>query len=173
MSFNTASIMIRRAVSHDAPTVRAILLEANAWLEQRGARLWTDAEICAAAVARDIAEDATYLAECDGACAATLKLQSMDLEVWPELPQEEALYIHRFAVRRKFSGGALSNELLAWALERTRALGRPFLRLECEAQRLRLRAFYERFGFRFRDERQVGEFLLARYEMPAALISTK
>jgi len=71
-------------------------------------KLWTDAEICADAVARDVAERCVYIAECAGEPAGTWKLQLSDTEIWPEFPQEEATYIHRFAVRREFSGGETS-----------------------------------------------------------------
>lgn len=54
--------------------------------------------------------------------------------------------------------------LMRWAVERAAALGRRYVRLDCEASRLRLRAVYERFGFRHHSDRQVGPYFVARYE---------
>jgi hypothetical protein len=50
-------------------------------------------------------------------------------------------------------------------------LGRRYLRLDCEASRTRLRAVYERIGFRFHSDKQVGSYFIARYEYDVAEIS--
>ena len=41
-----------------------------------------------------------------------------------------------------------------------------YLRLDCDNERSRLRALYERFGFRLHSVRQVGAYFVARYELP-------
>jgi GNAT superfamily N-acetyltransferase len=99
--------------------------------------------------------------------AGTVRFQLEDEEFWPDDPGDHAAYVHRLAVRRNFAGGAVSAALLAWALERTRALHRRVLRLDCDADRPGLRAVYERFGFRLHSFRQVGPYYVARYELPA------
>ena len=82
----------------------------------------------------------------------------------PDVPQTESAFVHRLAVRRRFAGGGISSALLDWAVERARLLGRDYLRLDCEASRPRLRAFYERFGFRHHSDREVGPYYVSRYE---------
>ena len=54
----------------------------------------------------------------------------------------------------------------SWAVDRTVALGRAYLRLDCAHDRIRLREVYERFGFAWHSDRQVGPFHVARYEYP-------
>lgn len=54
--------------------------------------------------------------------------------------------------------------MMQWAVERTRSLGRRFLRLDCEASRTRLRLVYERFGFRHHSDHQAGPYFVARYQ---------
>jgi GNAT superfamily N-acetyltransferase len=93
-----------------------------------------------------------------------MKFQLDDPLFWPDASQGEAAYVHRLAVRRRYAGSGLSTELLRWAVDRTRALGRLYLRLDCAASRPRLRAIYERFGFRYHSDRQVGPYLVSRYE---------
>ncbi len=87
---------------------------------------------------------------------------------WPDVPSGESAFIHRLAVRRAFAGGAVSTALLNWAIERARKLDKKFLRLDCEASRSRLRAVYERFGFRHHSDRKVGPYRVARYEFSLA-----
>ena len=84
------------------------------------------------------------------------------------MPLDESAFVHRFAVRRQHAGGKVSTVLLQWALSRTAALGRQYLRLDCEAARPKLRRVYERFGFQYHSDRQVGPHLLARWEYPIA-----
>ena len=54
--------------------------------------------------------------------------------------------------------------MLEWAVKHAAALGRSYLRLDCEADRLALRTIYERFGFRLHSYRDVGPYHLSRYE---------
>ena len=71
----------------------------------------------------------------------------------------------------RFAGGEVSSALLLWAIARTHTLGRRYLRLDCEASRARLRAVYERVGFRFHSNKQVGPYFVARYEYDVTEIS--
>ncbi|MEH2169833.1 MAG: hypothetical protein V7K41_24920 [Nostoc sp.] len=54
--------------------------------------------------------------------------------------------------------------LLAWVVEHAQTLGKRYLRLDCDALCLRLRAVYEGFGFRYHSDRQVGAYFVSRYE---------
>jgi GNAT superfamily N-acetyltransferase len=73
--------------------------------------------------------------------------------------------VHRLAIRRACAGQGISTALLEWAVDRARTLGKRYLRLDCDADRPRLRAFYERFGFRLHSYRQVGSYYVSRYEL--------
>jgi GNAT superfamily N-acetyltransferase len=69
-----------------------------------------------------------------------------------------------------WSGRGVSTALLEFARERLYDTGRAWLRLDC-ADRTKLRAVYEGFGFRHRDTRIMrvssGEvFTVCRYELP-------
>jgi GNAT superfamily N-acetyltransferase len=73
--------------------------------------------------------------------------------------------VHRLAVRRANAGQGISIALLQWAVEHARSLGKRYLRLDCDADRPRLRALYEGFGFRLHSYRQVGAYYVSRYEL--------
>jgi GNAT superfamily N-acetyltransferase len=157
-------LRIRSATPQDVDAITGILGEAARWLEDAGMRMWRDDELAAARIAGDVSGGSFFLAECDGVPAGTIKFQLEDPLFWPDLPQGEAAYIHRLAVRRCFAGKGISTALMQWAVERAGALGRRYVRLDCEASRPRLRAVYERFGFRHHSDRQVGPYFVARYE---------
>jgi GNAT superfamily N-acetyltransferase len=157
-------INIRQATPQDAEVVLDILAEAARWLEQSGMPLWRGGELAPAQIAADVAAGLYCLALCGGDPAGTARFQLQDPIFWPDAPEQDAAYIHRLAVRRRYAGCGVSTALLRSAVERTRGLGRRYLRLDCEESRPRLRATYESFGFGHRDNRQVGPYFVSRYE---------
>jgi len=160
------TITISQALPRDAESVSSILFEAADWLRARDIPMWRGDELSREQIASDVAEGHFFLARCGGEAVGTIKFQLQDDLFWPDTPADEAAFVHRLAVRRAFAGGQLSAQLLRWAGERAKSLGRPFLRLDCEASRPRLRAFYERCGFRHHSDRQFGPLFLSRYELP-------
>jgi GNAT superfamily N-acetyltransferase len=156
---------IRQATLEDSDTISSILIEAAQWLEQRGIAMWRMQELKPERIAESVAEGLFFVAEQDGETAGTIKFQLTDPAFWPDVQEGDAVYIHRLAVRRRFAGGSTAAALLDWATERCARLGRRFVRLDCEASRPRLRAVYERFGFRHHSDRQVGQYFVARYEL--------
>jgi GNAT superfamily N-acetyltransferase len=163
-----AEIKIRLAGSADADLVVAILEEAARWLRDAGAPMWKAHELEPAHLLAAVEAGLFFLAEVSGEAAGTVKFELEDELFWPDMPRTEACYVHRLAVRRGFAGKGVSSALLAFAVGRTRALGRPFLRLDCESNRPRLRAVYEAFGFTHHSDRQVGPYHVARYQYPIA-----
>jgi GNAT superfamily N-acetyltransferase len=136
-------LQIRQATAEDVETVSAILREAAQWQEQAGMPLWREEHIGVAHILDDVRAGIFVLAEYQGESVGTMKFQLEDPLFWPGALEDEAAYVHRLAVRRRYAGMGVSIALLRWAVERTRALGRPYLRLDCAAARARLRAIYE------------------------------
>jgi GNAT superfamily N-acetyltransferase len=155
---------IRQAMPQDAENVIGILREAARWLEERGMPMWRADELLPERLATDVEAGLFFVAEQEGAAAGVVKFQLEDSLFWPDVPPGQSAFVHRLAVRRQFAGGGVSSALLHWAVERTRSLGRDYLRLDCEASRARLRAVYEGFGFRHHSDRQVGPYFVSRYE---------
>jgi GNAT superfamily N-acetyltransferase len=160
-------IHIRLAQSEEASVVEDVLVEASAWVDSLGVVMWDEGELDAARIAAETAAGQFVIAEIDGAVAGVIRFQLEDLLFWPDLPSpEESAFVHRLAVRRKFKGQGVSDALLGWSIDRARSLGKRHLRLDCDESRPKLRALYERLGFRFHSFRQVGPYYVARYEYP-------
>jgi len=155
---------IRQAMPQHTANVSGILREAAQWLKQSGMGMWRDDELLPARIVADVDAGLFFVAEWEGAAAGVVKFQLEDSLFWPDVLQHQSAFVHRLAVRRQFAGGDISSALLRWAVERTRSLGRDYLRLDCEVSRLRLRAVYERFGFRHHSDRQVAPYFVSRYE---------
>ena len=165
MSRPASEVHIRQAAVADAPTVLSVLEEAARWLRDRGIPLWFDSELRPEDIMRHTANGQYFLAEVADTAAGTFRFDLTDPEFWPEVPEGESAFIHRLAVRRRFAGGRVSAPMLGWAARHARELGRDYLRLDCEADRPRLRAFYENLGFQYHSDCQVGPFHLARYQL--------
>src|SRR5215831_12725932 len=157
-------IRIRQAAAGDVDTVASILAEAAQWQQQLGTPVWLGDELNTDKIVAEIAEGLFFLAESSGEGAGTLKFQLDDPIFWPDEPAPHAAYIHRMAVRRRYAGRGISAALVTWAVERTRQFGRHLLRLDCGADRPKLRAVYEDFGFRHHSYSLVGHYSVARYE---------
>ena len=144
----------------------AILAEAAEWVRRHdGTTMWVEGELAVDRVAAEVDAGLFGVAECGGVLAGTVKFQLQDQLFWPDLMTDDSAFVHRLAVRRLYAGKGVSTALLQWAVDRARSLGKPYLRLDCDADRARLRAHYERFGFRFHSFRQVGSYYVARYEL--------
>ncbi len=155
---------VRKAAIEDTEVVSSILLEAARWLAERGDPLWSADEMRADRIAPDVANGLYFLGGGIGQNVATVKFQLDDPLFWPDSPPGQAAFVHRLAVRRSAAGGTTAASMLQWAVECTRLVGRSYLRLDCDANRPKLRAVYERFGFRHHSDRQVGPYFVARYE---------
>lgn len=160
-----AAFTCRIARHKDIEVVSSILQEAGQWLREIGQPLWPLDELSEEAIQPAVAAGEYRLFESEGTPAGTLRFQWEDPTFWPDIPSSESAFLHRIAIRRTFAGGGLSSFMIGWAVAQAREQGRDYLRVDCDARRPRLRAVYERLGFKLRDERQVGLFFVARYEL--------
>jgi GNAT superfamily N-acetyltransferase len=164
-------LVVRKALPRDLEGVVGILAEAARWLEARGSPMWQTDELSPSQIAADIEAGLVFVGESGDGLSSTVKFQLEDSQFWPDIPPGQSAYLHRLAMRRKYAGTGVSLALLNWAARRTRDLGRPFLRLDCEASRPRLRALYERFGFVHHSDRQVGPYFVSRFEFEVSKLS--
>ena len=159
------AIPIRQAGAADAPLIEDMLLEAARWVDALGVTMWSEGELVRAGIERDVNAGMYWLAEADGEPAGMIRFQLEDRLFWPDLEHDDSAFLHRLVVRRAFKGRGVSTALLAWAVDHARASGRRWLRLDCDAERTKLRALYERRGFRLHSYRQVTSYYVARYEL--------
>jgi GNAT superfamily N-acetyltransferase len=161
-----ATITVRQAGAADVAMVQHMLEEAARWVDALGVVMWEEGELVPARVDAEVAAGEFFIADMDGEVAGALKFQLEDRLFWPDLERDDSAFIHRLVVRRRHKGLGVSTALMQWSASRARQLGKQHLRLDCDANRPKLRALYEGFGFRFHSFRQVGAYYVARYEYP-------
>ena len=158
-------ISIRQASAADVAIVDTMIREAAAWVDALGVVMWEDGELDTEQIAADVNAGMYHLAIVAGDVAGAIRFQLEDALFWPDRPEGEAAFVHRLIARRAFKGRGVARALLAWARDHARAHGRQWLRLDCDANRPKLRALYESCGFRFHSYRQVGPYYVSRYEI--------
>ena len=157
---------IRHAAAADAPALVETLVEAADWVMQLdGTTMWVEGELEEDRVRSEVESGMFVVAEVEGQVVGAIRFQLEDRLFWPDLDGTDSAFVHRLAVRRAYAGRGISTMLLRWAVDRARSLGKRYLRLDCDADRSRLRALYEGFGFRLHSYRQVGAYYVSRYEL--------
>lgn len=157
---------IAQATPPDLDAVVSILYEAAQWLQADGRPLWSAADLDPERIGREVRAGAYWVAlPGTGAVAGVMRLDLEDPHYWPEIALGSSVYLHKLAVRRAWAGQGVSTALLRFARERTQALQRSWLRLDCVADRQGLRSLYEGFGFALHSEVSKGNWSLARYEL--------
>jgi ribosomal protein S18 acetylase RimI-like enzyme len=105
----------------------------------------------------------------------TLRLLLREPIVWPEVTEDDAVYVYNLAVKRTWTGHELGRRMLELANDRAVSLGRKCVRLDCVADNAFLRDYYTRAGFEERGEvaarfpAPVGTLQLRRYEKSAGV----
>jgi len=161
-------VRIRPASPSDVDGIETMLREAAQWVDSLGVVMWEEGELDRARIDAEVHAGQFVVAKVGGEMAGAVRFQLEDPLFWPDLPPGRSAFVHRLVVRRAFKGCGVSQALLAWAVDRARDEGRDALRLDCDADRLKLRALYEAFGFRLHSHRQVGRYYVSRYEFPLA-----
>jgi GNAT superfamily N-acetyltransferase len=159
-------LVVRQAQPADAGEVEDMLVEAARWVDALGGVMWEEGELAPEHIAAEIEAGQFFIADVDAEPAGAIRFQLEDRLFWPDLAGDDSAFVHRLVVRRRSKGRGVSSALLQWAVDRARSMGKRYLRLDCDASRLKVRAVYEAFGFRFNSFRQVGAYYVARYEYP-------
>jgi ribosomal protein S18 acetylase RimI-like enzyme len=148
------------------------LEEVADWLESRGIEQWRSGDFCRAAAfyAESIRQGEVQLALFDAELVGTLRVLVREPIVWPDIVEDDAVYVYTLAVRRGWRAHGFGGQMLQWAAERAVLFGRRFVRLDCMASNPFLAEYYVRAGFTERGEIDalfpppVGTLRLKRYE---------
>lgn len=79
--------------------------------------------------------------------AACMAMFDHDPAFWRDVPKGESLYLNKVAVRRSFAEKRFSKYLIDFAKDTARKRGISTIRLDCDSNRHKVRAIYEKEGF--------------------------
>jgi GNAT superfamily N-acetyltransferase len=149
----------------DTEDASSVMVDAALRLIDRGQRLWIPEDLAPEQIQPFIEAGQLYLIKKAGSTIGTMIFQLSDDVYWPDMTAEDSAYIHKLVLTQDVSGYGIGRKVIAWARDKALLCGRKYLRLDCEAHRVRLCAYYESVGFSLHSYRQVGRQFLARYEM--------
>jgi GNAT superfamily N-acetyltransferase len=118
---------------------------------------------------KDLERRSLYLVWVGDRPVATFSLLESDPMYWPAAG-DDALYLHRFAVRRDAAGAG--RRAVEWIVEEARRRGRDYIRLDCLAENPGIRRYYESCGFVAVDETVIDEVRFSLYELPVTAAAT-
>ena len=160
-----------------------LLEEVAEWLEAREINQWRSGGFRRSMdyYAASIKQDEVLLAFVGDELVGTFRVLLRDPIVWPDIAEDDALYVYNLAVRRTWADRRLGRLMLEWAGDRAASVGKTYVRLDCMADNHFLGDYYSQAGFDERGEIEarfpapVGTLRLRRYEkrvraQPAAVI---
>lgn len=99
-----------------------------------------------------IREKYTYVVMKEDAIVGTVtvspKQNKWDERIFGKEEVSDSLYIHRFAVKRKYKGNGIGEWILKWVEENVQ-YEKKFLKLDCVGHNRTLNDFYKRNGFEY------------------------
>src|ERR1700676_2239126 len=110
-------LSIVSAGSDDLWRYLELLEEVANWLERRGIRQWPPGNFRRSAgyYAESIIRQEVQLAFVGDELVGTLRVLLREPIVWPEIVEEDAIYVYNLAVRRPWADRGLGGCMLEWA----------------------------------------------------------
>lgn len=142
--------MIRKAVEEDIDVIEDILRDAVLWMNVNNIpNLWNKENIRWNRISESYSINDFYIAYVGNKPVGCMAVTDEDKTYWKDIEKGTSLYIHKLAVKQEARGRGISKELIDYAKEKAVTNNIKFLRLDCNAERMKLRAIYEKQGFKF------------------------
>lgn len=165
---------LRLAVPGDFDKVRRLVREAADWLREskhtdQWAKPWPNWSGHRERILNDLLKGNTWIVWDGPAAAATITVDTEEplglheQPIWPQHKRrDQALYVRRVIVSRRYSRIGLGAGLLDWAADvARRGHGAAFIRIDVWTTNLELHAYYEGQGFirsEGRDPRELADY---------------
>ena len=134
-----------------------IMKEVTKWGRSAGLNVWKDEYLTREKLLVDINEDDFYIGQVSNNNASCMILQWNDTLFWPKAKENEAGYIHKLCVRRKYSGIGLSRKMVEFATEECKKRNISYLRLDTGWNKKKLCNLYESLGFELVGKTLIGD----------------
>ncbi|EEL70035.1 GNAT family N-acetyltransferase [Bacillus mycoides] len=155
MERNTAKeYIIRIAAEEESNSIITLLKEVAQWLQDKEVDQWQYllGGEATAEILEGIREQYTYVVmkedEIVGTVTVSPKQNEWDEHIFGKEEASDSLYIHRFAVKRKYKGNGIGEWILHWIEENVQS-DKEYLKLDCVGHNQTLNGFYKRCGFEY------------------------
>ncbi|PGK31806.1 GNAT family N-acetyltransferase [Bacillus anthracis] len=145
---------IRIATEAESDSIIKLLKEVAQWLQHKEVDQWQYllGEEATAEILEGIREKYTYVVmkeeEIIGTVTVSPKQNEWDEYIFGKEEASNSLYIHRFAVKRKYKGNGIGEWILQWVEENVQH-DKEYLKLDCVGHNRTLNDFYKQCGFEY------------------------
>ena len=130
----------------------SVMREVSAWGREQGYRVWPDEWLTEGELITPDAQPENFcIGTIDGEVACAFILQWADADYWPDAPKYEAAYLHKFCVRRKFSGMGMTKLVTEAIRAECRKRGVRYIRLDTGLEEKAVRKIYLSAGYKIVD----------------------
>jgi ribosomal protein S18 acetylase RimI-like enzyme len=143
----------------------SVLREVAQWCEDNRMNTWKVNDLTKERLLVSLNESNFCICKISDDNACSMILQWYDPLFWPDAIENEAGYIHKLCVRRKYAGMGLSGKMVEFAVAECKKRGIQYLRLDTGWSREPLCKLYESLGFKKVGKRILGTSNFALYEM--------
>ncbi|EFM12426.1 GCN5-related N-acetyltransferase [Paenibacillus curdlanolyticus YK9] len=161
----TDDIVAFQAREADTEDVLSLLIQTAEWFKRNGSTQWSgllqgeDSHNTQDAIVRGHVYGFRSRRHSDPLAGMVMLLpqpSAWDRELWGEEGHDGAVYLHRLAISRAFSGLQLGEHMMKWAERGIRFPGQDRIRLDCIRSNPFLNNFYQRMGYTY-----IGESYIA------------
>jgi ribosomal protein S18 acetylase RimI-like enzyme len=143
-------IDIRTAQIEDLNGMQKLYVEAAIWIRSsQGFTQWSEDTFTRDYLEQFISGNDVFVAYLEGELVGCFSIQWKYEDKWGELFHENAGYVYRLVVLRKYKGQGIGNHFLTWAEAYIKNEGKKWLRLDCMADNPVLNQYYRSLGLIF------------------------
>jgi len=129
-----------------------VMKEVAAWGRAQGFQVWLDEWLTAEELITDEALPEHFcVGKVEGEIACAFILQDSDVGYWGVRPEKEAVYLHKFCVRRAFAHQDMTKAVVEAIKEEYRKRGVKYIRLDTGLDEKVVRKIYLKAGFKIVD----------------------
>lgn len=133
----------------DVETAISIMKEVAAWGRDKGFEVWLDEWLTRdKLVTEEAKEEDFYIGSMEGENACSFILQWSDSMWWPDAVENEAAYLHKFCVRRKFAHQGMTKQVIECIKNICLSKGVRYIRLDTGKDKDAVKQIYMGAGFR-------------------------
>ena len=137
---------------HEIEECVQIMKEVAAWGRSKGFRVWLDEWLTAEELmSKDVKPENFCVGKLNGKSACAFLLQWSDSEYWKNAPKYEAVYLHKFCVRREYAHRGMTRSVIEAIREFCRCKGIRYIRLDTALDEKIIRKIYLNAGFKIVD----------------------
>lgn len=129
-----------------------VMREVAEWGRNKGFRVWLDEWLTKEElITPDAQPENFFIGKLSGRTACAFILQWNDLEYWASAKKGEAVYLHKFCVRREFAGREMTKAVIGAIKGYCKEKGIKYIRLDTALDEIVVRKIYLNAGFKIVD----------------------